>query len=104
MLRADASPTPVGASISVDVQEMGTQEVSGGVVLTVVGDRAHELAGTWRAGRVVRTTALLRRSSRYLDPGVPDEERLLARRGTTLVGTVKSGALVEVGRSWRCRF
>jgi competence protein ComEC len=27
---------------------------------------------------------------------VPDHERALARRGTTLVGTVKSGALVEV--------
>src|SRR5690242_21536204 len=35
-------------------------------------------------------------SSRYLDPGVPDNERALARRGTTLVGSVKSGALVEV--------
>ena len=27
---------------------------------------------------------------------MPDEERALARRGTTLVGSVKSGALVEV--------
>ena len=40
----------------------------------------------------------LRRPSRYLDPGVPDHERALARRGTTLVGTVKSGALVDVVR------
>ncbi|PYQ68715.1 MAG: hypothetical protein DMG04_30970, partial [Acidobacteria bacterium] len=39
---------------------------------------------------------VLRRPSRYLDPGVPDHERELARRGTTLVGTVKSGALVEI--------
>src|SRR5207249_4834501 len=31
-----------------------------------------------------------------LDPGVPDHEKALARRGTTLVGSVKSGALVEV--------
>ena len=38
----------------------------------------------------------LRRPSRYLDPGVPDHERALARRGTILVGTVKSAALVEV--------
>ena len=42
--------------------------------------------------------AQLRRPSRYLDPGVPDHERALARRGTTLVGTVKSGALVDVVR------
>src|SRR5438067_1865005 len=39
---------------------------------------------------------VLRRPSRYLDPGVPDHERELARRGTTLVGTVKSGSLVEI--------
>src|SRR5207244_2081624 len=38
----------------------------------------------------------LRRPSRYLDPGVADHERALARRGITLVGTVKSGALVDV--------
>ena len=52
--------------------------------------------GEWRAGRRVRIPAQLRRPSRYLNPGVPDHERALARRGTTLVGTVKSGALVEV--------
>jgi competence protein ComEC len=38
----------------------------------------------------------LRRVARYLDPGVPDQERALARRGVTLVGSIKSGALVEV--------
>jgi competence protein ComEC len=99
VLRADASPTPVGASLSIDVQQidmLAPRPVSGGVLLTVVGDVARERVGAWRASRVVRTTAQLRRPSRYLDPGVPDEERLLARRGTTLVGTVKSGALVEV--------
>ena len=45
----------------------------------------------------------LRRPARYLDPGVPDGERALARGGITLVGTVKSGALVELvapGASW----
>ena len=38
----------------------------------------------------------LHRPARYLNPGVPDNERALARRGTTLVGTVKSAALVEI--------
>jgi competence protein ComEC len=38
----------------------------------------------------------MHRPSRYLDPGVSDQERALARRGTTLVGTVKSAALVDV--------
>ena len=37
-------------------------------------------------GRRIATAATLRRPSRYLDPGVPDQERALARRGTTLVG------------------
>ena len=56
--------------------------------------RAHAASGAPAAASGCRSQ--LRRPSRYLDPGVPDEERALARRGTTLVGTVKSGALVEV--------
>ena len=57
---------------------------------------AVERVAEWRAGRIIRVPVQLRRPSRYLDPGVPDDERALARRGTTLVGSVKSGALVEV--------
>ncbi len=68
----------------------------GGVVVTVVGDLAAGRQGEWRAGRLVRMPVELRRPSIYLDPGVPDHERELAARGTRLVGTVKSGALVEV--------
>src|SRR3989454_517071 len=68
----------------------------GGVLVTVVGSLAADRVDDWRAGRRVRMPVMLRRPSRYLDPGVPDHERALARRGTTLVGTVKSGALVEV--------
>ncbi len=68
----------------------------GGILVTVVGSLAGDRIDDWRAGRRVRMPVMLRRPSRYLDPGVPDHERALARRGTTLVGTVKSGALVEV--------
>jgi competence protein ComEC len=50
----------------------------------------------WRAGRLVRTTAVLRLPSTYLDPGVRDDRRAMARRGSVLVGTVKSAALVEI--------
>jgi competence protein ComEC len=102
VLRSDASPTDTGASLSVDVQQLfGSaasvpQDTSGGVLLTIVGDRARDSVSDWRAGRAIHTTAQLRRPSRYFDPGVPDEERLLARRGTTLVGTVKSAALVDL--------
>jgi competence protein ComEC len=70
--------------------------VQGGVFLTVVGTLAHERLGQWRRGRTIRASTLLRRPSRYLNPGVPDQERAFARRGTTLVGSVKSAGLVEV--------
>jgi competence protein ComEC len=68
----------------------------GGIVVTVVGSLAAARMDEWRAGRRVRLPVQLHRPSRYLDPGVADHERALARRGTTLVGSVKSGALVEV--------
>jgi competence protein ComEC len=85
--------------------------VTGGVLLTVSGSLAPEQADDWRAGRIIRAPVQLRRPSRYLNPGVVDEERALARRGTTLVGSVKSGALVEIVRegsalsegAWRLR-
>ena len=73
-----------------------SRPVVGGIVVTVVGTLAFERLDDWREGRRVRFPVVLRRSSRYLDPGVPDHERALARRGTILVGTVKSGGLVEV--------
>jgi len=85
----DTTPVPVASGFS-------RTPASGGVLVTVVGSLAADRVGDWRAGRRVRMPVMLRRPSRYLDPGVPDHERALARRGTTLVGTVKSGALVEV--------
>ena len=109
VLRADATPTESGVSLSVAVASLsGEREaprsakafaerpITGGIVVTVVGSLAAERMDEWRAGRRVRLPVMLHRPSRYLDPGVPDHERALARRGTTLVGTVKSGALVEV--------
>jgi competence protein ComEC len=95
--------------LSVDVDRMAglgaagqpEQAVTGGVLLSVVGSLAASRVDEWRAGRRVRMPVALRRPSRYLDPGVPDNERALARRGTILVGTVKSGALVDVlSRGW----
>jgi competence protein ComEC len=119
-LRSDAARLDSGVSLSVDVDVLiesnpplkngatgsatqGQPSIrsaeaakAGGVLLTVVGSLANGHVDAWRAGRRVRLPAELRRPSRYLDPGVSDNERALARRGTTLVGTVKSGALVEV--------
>jgi competence protein ComEC len=113
VLRADASRTDSGVSLSMAVDglekgavplfrpepdEKGVRPLFlfGGLVVTVVGSLAADRVGEWRAGRRVRLPVTLRRPSRYLDPGVADQERALARRGTTLVGTAKSGALVEV--------
>jgi competence protein ComEC len=95
VLRADAIQRPSGVSLSLDVISIG-RATRGGLLLTVAGELARGRITEWRAGRTIRAPAQLRRPSRYLDPGVPDEERALARRGTTLVGSVKSGALVEV--------
>ncbi len=99
-LLADAWPTDVGAAMRVEVARVWLgptpERAPGGVSISVGGALAAERLGDWRAGRVIRAPVLLRRPARYLDAGVPDEERLLARRGIALVGTVKSAALVEV--------
>src|SRR4029453_6667709 len=101
VLRADAAQSSAGVTLAIDVDSIETRSsaaeaVSGGVQAMVVGALAANSAGNWRGGRRVRLPIQLRRPSRYLDPGVPAFARGRARRGTTVVGTVKSGALVEV--------
>ena len=109
VLRADASPSPSGVSLSVDVTRFASlatpsvvRDVRGGALLTVVGSLGAARVDEWRAGRHLRLPADLHRPSRYLDVGVPDGERALQLRDTVLVGTTKSGALVDVVRrgSW----
>src|SRR5262249_29763403 len=69
---------------------------AGGVAVAVVGTLAAELIGEGRAGRRGGVAGRPRRPPRHPDPGGAGDQRGLARRGTILVGTVKSGALVEV--------
>jgi len=99
-LTSDGYLTAGGATLRLAVDRVWLSDcpepTSGGVSLTIVGALAAQSVTEWRAGRVVRAPAALRRPTRYLDHGVPDQERLLARRGTALVGTVKSAALVQV--------
>jgi competence protein ComEC len=126
VLRSDASPGAAGVALSLAVDRIrgpsATDEsrlrrstgsvglqgraahegagdaigVSGGALITVAGALAPLQLGEWRTGRRVRLPVELHRPSRYLDEGVPDGERALQRRGTSLVGSTKSGALVEV--------
>lgn len=99
-LTRDAAPTDEGARLQMAVSSVssgaGWMAVRGGVSLLVGGTLAGGRVAEWRAGRMVEVSAQLRRPARYLNPGVPDGERGLALRGTTLVGGVKSAALVEV--------
>jgi competence protein ComEC len=104
---ADAVLTDEGALLRVDVMRVRAhtldEDTSGGVLLGVSGTLLESEVAEWRAGRVIRASAWLRRPARYLNTGLPDQERVLARRGTSLVGTIKSAALVQVvtrGRWW----
>lgn len=74
----------------------GRFEIEGGVSLSVAGAPDPAAVRAWTRGRTIRAPALLRRPGRYLNDGVADGELAAMRRGRALVGTVKSGALVEV--------
>jgi competence protein ComEC len=113
-LRSDAAVDAAGrVSLEIEARWIGrtgaghtsaaANPVRGGVRLSVGGTLAGQLLREWRRGRTVQAIAQLRRPGRYLDPGVPDGERALARRGIALVGSVKSGSLVTVvshGSRW----
>ena len=106
-LAQDASPDPNGVVLRVHVQRIWLsssvgqggpcpEPAEGGVTLSVGGALHAGHLGEWRRGRTVRAPATLRRPARYLNHGVGDQERALARRGITLVGSTKSATLVEV--------
>ena len=99
-LTGDASLSEGGASMRVAVDRIWLSDcpefTRGGVSLTVAGGLAAQSITEWRAGRRIRAPATLKRPTQYLDDGVPNQERFLARRSISLVGTVKSAALVQV--------
>ena len=99
-LRRDAMPTDYGASLSIAVEQAVidglTYDTAGGIRVGVGGGLVPGRIDAWRAGRAVRLPVLLRRPAPYLNPGVPDQERRSALRGTALRGSVKSAALVDV--------
>lgn len=99
-LRQDGAVSPAGISLSLAVDRVEVDgheyKTAGGILMSVDGELSRDRLAEWRAGRVLRFPATMRRPSRYLDPGVRDMERGLAWRGTTLVGSVKSPTLVEL--------
>ena len=98
VLEEDASPGANGVRLRLAVRRFADRDTDGGetAALTVSGTLADPQIARWRAGRTVHTAATLRRPARYLNPGVADDRLALARRGLTLVGSVKSAALVDV--------
>lgn len=99
-LREDASFTSAGVALSLEVEAVAAggrvEEAAGGVRLVVGGRPAIARVHEWRAGRRIRAPAALRRPTRYYDDGVPDHRVALSRRGTVLLGSVKSALLVEI--------
>ena len=70
----------------------------GGVVLSVGGTASAARVAEWRRGRIVEAPVSFRRPARYLDQGVTDFERDSALDGVSLLGSIKSGLLVDVVR------
>src|SRR5688500_3622138 len=99
-LLADAAMSEGGANLRLRLHHIRLdscpQPVDGIVSVTVAGALIGAAADEWRAGRLVRMSAVLRRPARYLNHGVPDLELMLARRGVALVGAAKSAAMVQV--------
>ena len=100
-LQDDAALVGYGVLLTLDVHlaRVGRDQpagVSGGVRLTVGGAAPAAVVSEWRAGRVVRLPATLRRPISFNNPGATDDVRAMARRGIVLTGSVKSASLVEV--------
>ena len=100
VLRDDAVPSDFGVTCTLDVRHVvragRSVPIHGGVRLTIAGIDTPAARHAWRAGRLVRVTATLRRPLPYRNFGTPDQELRLAWRGTRLFGAVKSASLVEV--------
>ncbi|HEY3885398.1 MAG TPA: ComEC/Rec2 family competence protein, partial [Vicinamibacterales bacterium] len=100
VLREDAARTSSGVSLALDVTGVAAggnrRIVDGGAHVSVSGSLGFEMAREWRAGRTVSLPAVLRVPVDYGDPGVPSDRARLARQGTVLLGSTKSGALVSM--------
>ena len=99
-LERDARVTDYGAAFELAVSHAGRAgervPVTGGVRLSVGGELWGERIRDWREGRRVSVSATLRPAPAFHNPGSRDQARRQALRGTALLGSVKSGLLVDV--------
>ena len=100
VLRQDASVTPFGVVAVADTTSIVTEDralpIDGGVRVSVGGALASSAARTWRQGRTITFSALLRDPVSYRNVGVPDDRDRFTREGLALLASVKSAALVTV--------
>jgi competence protein ComEC len=100
VLVEDASPRDGFVTLRAEiiaVQLRGAwQPAEGGIAISINGAAAENRVREWRAGRTIEAPMTFRRPVRYLNDGVPDFERDQALGGVTLLGTVKSGLLLDV--------
>jgi competence protein ComEC len=68
----------------------------GGAVLSVSGSASQVRFTEWRRGRILEAPVIFRRPARLLNDGVSDFERDAALDGISVLGTIKSGLLVDV--------
>ncbi len=101
----DAEPAEEGVRLAIGVQSVrqiggagrrAGVRAPGEIQVHVSGNLAARELDGWTAGRPIGAPVLLRRPQVYLNPGSPSERTQQLRRTFTLVGTIKSGALVEV--------
>ena len=72
------------------------QPVDGGSAISVAGTVTAPDQQRWYAGAELEAPVTFRRPPRYFNDGVADAEVARAWRGVTVLGSVKSGLLVEV--------
>ena len=100
LLTEDASPEDTVTTLRGRVTAIRPGNVwipsDGGLVISVGGVAGRAQAMEWRRGRILEAPVAFRRPARYLNEGVADFEREAALDGITLLGSIKSGLLVQV--------
>src|SRR5262245_17358701 len=100
LLTEDASVEDNFATLRARILALRPNDVwvaaEGGAVLSVSGRASQTQFAQWRRGRTLEAPVIFRRPARFLNDGVPDFERDAALDGISLLGTIKSGLLVDV--------